>query len=82
MEDTDFKDCCDLIKRKSPEIKCDFTNINEIFNILKKILDEHIISLTEQGIHHDYWPDDEELYEIETFYNMIKREIRMKDKKK
>ena len=31
---TKFKDCCDFITSKLPNIKCDFTNIKEIKVIL------------------------------------------------
>lgn len=82
MNDSDFNDCCDFIKRKLPETNCDFTDLAHIVFVLQKILDEHIITLSANGIHHDYWPDDEELSEIETFYNMIKYEIYIKNSKK
>ena len=46
---TKFKDCCDFITSKLPNIKCDFTNIKEIKVILKNLIDKRIIYLTENG---------------------------------
>lgn len=80
MKQSDFNNCCDFIRCKLPETNCNFTDLNQIITVLQKILDEHIITLSEKCIHHDDWPDDEELCEIETFYNMIKYEIHMKNK--
>lgn len=75
MEASDFNDCCNFIINKSPKSNCDFTDLKQILAILKNILDDYIIELSVKGIHKDDWPDDEELAEIETFYNMIKFEI-------
>ena len=85
MNDSDFNDCCNFIKSRLPETQWNFDypvkNLNEIINILQKLIDERIISLTESGIHHDDWPDDLELADIEAYYSMIKREIYHKNKK-
>ena len=70
---TKFKDCCDFITSKLPNIKCDFTNIKEIKVILKNLIDKRIIYLTENG--NDDLRNDLELSDIEDFYNMICREI-------
>lgn len=67
-----FENCCRFIQEKLPNTTCDFTDINEIKKALKNILDDHILSLTECGIHHDDWPDDMELSCIEAFYAMIR----------
>lgn len=71
---TQFKDCCDFITSKLPNIKCDFTNIKEIKVILKNIIDKRIIYLTENG-NDDDLRNDLELSDLEDFYNMICREI-------
>ena len=70
---TKFKDCCDLITTKLPNIKCDFTHMKEIKVILKNLIDKRIIYLTENG--DDDLRNDLELFELEDFYGMICREM-------
>ena len=72
---TIFKDCCDFITSKLPNIKCDFTNIKEMKVILKNLIDKRIICLTENGNNDDDLRNDLELNELEDFYNMICREM-------
>ena len=67
---TKFKDCCDFITSKLPNIKCDFTNIKEMKVILKNLIDKRIIYLTENG-NDDDLRNDLDLFELEDFYGMI-----------
>ena len=78
---TEFKDCCDFITSKLPNIKCNFTNIKEIKVILKNLIDKRIIYLTENGNNDDDLRNDLELSELEDFYNMICREMYYQKKK-
>jgi hypothetical protein len=77
---TKFKDCCDFIKSKLPNIKCDFTNIKEIKVILKNLIDKRIIYLTENGNNDDDLRNDLELSDLEDFYGMISREMYYQNK--
>jgi hypothetical protein len=78
---TEFKDCCDFITSKLPNIKCDFTNIKEIKVILKNLIDKRIIYLTENGNNNDDdLRNDLELNDIEDFYGMISREMYYQNK--
>jgi hypothetical protein len=78
---TKFKDCCDFITSKLPNIKCDFTNINEIKVILKNLIDKRIIYLTENGNNDDDdLRNDLELSDLEDFYGMISREMYYQNK--
>lgn len=61
------------IVSKLPNIKLDITNLNEIKNILKNLIDERIIYLTENG--NDDLDNDLELVDLEDYYNMISLEI-------
>ena len=79
---TTFKDCCDFITSKLPNIKCDFTNIKEIKVILKNLIDKRIIYLTENGNNDDDLRNDLELCDLEDFYNMICREMYYQKKNK
>jgi hypothetical protein len=79
---TKFKDCCDFITSKLPNIKCDFTNIKEIKVILKNLIDKRIIYLTENGNNNndDDLRNDLELSDLEDFYGMITREMYYQNK--
>lgn len=76
---TEFKDCCDFITSKLPDIKCDLTNLKEIKVILKNLIDKRIIYLTENG--NDDLRDDLELVELEDFYGILSREMYYQHKK-
>jgi hypothetical protein len=80
---TKFKDCCDFITSKLPNIKRDFTNTNikEIKVILKNLIDKRVIYLIENGNNDDDdLRNDLELSELEDFYGMICREMYYQNK--
>ena len=77
---TKFKDCCDFITSKLPNIKCDFTNLKEIKVILKNLIDKRIVYLTENGNDDDDLRNDLELSDLEDFYGMISREMYYQNK--
>lgn len=78
---TEFKDCCDFITSKLPNIKCDFANLKEIKVILKNLIDKRVIYLTENGNNDDDLMNDLELNELENFYGIISREMYYQNKK-
>jgi hypothetical protein len=80
MNNTEFKDCCNFITSKLPNIKCDFTNLKEIKVILKNLIDKRIIYLTENGNNDDDLRNDLELVTLEDFYGMASREIYYQNK--
>jgi hypothetical protein len=78
---TEFKDCCNFITSKLPDIKCDFTNLKEIKVILKNLIDKRIIYLTENGNNDDDLRDDLELNDLENFYRIISQQMYYQNKK-
>lgn len=79
---TEFKDCCDFITSKLPNIKCDFTNLKEIKVILKNLIDKRLIYLTENGNNDDDdLMNDLELNDLENFYRIISQEMYYQNKK-
>ena len=78
---TEFKDCCDFITSKLPNIKCDFTNLKEIKVILKNLIDKRFIYLTENGNNDDDLMNDLELNDIENFYRIISQQMYYQNKK-
>ena len=78
---TKFKECCDFITSKLPNIKCDFTNLKEIKVIVKNLIDKRIIYLTENGNNDDDdLRNDLELSDLEDFYSMISKEMYYQNK--
>ena len=78
---TEFKDCCDFITSKLPNIKCDFTNLKEMKVILKNLIDERLIYLTSNGNNEDDLMNDLELNDLENFYRIISQEMYYQNKK-
>ena len=78
---TEFKDCCDFITSKLPNIKCDFTNLKEIKVILKNLIDKRLIYLTENGNNDDDLMNDLELNDVENFYRIISQQMYYQNKK-
>ncbi len=78
---TEFKDCCNFITSKLPDIKCDFTNLKEIKVILKNLIDKRLIYLTENGNNDDDLRDDLELNDLENFYRIISQQMYYQNKK-
>lgn len=78
---TEFKDCCDFITSKLPNIKCDFTNLKEMKVILKNLIDERLIYLTANGNNEDDLMNDLELNDLENFYRIISQQMYYENKK-
>ena len=78
---TEFKDCCDFITSKFPNIKCDFTNLKEMKVILKNLIDERLIYLTANGNNEDDLMNDLELNDLENFYRIISQQMYYQNKK-
>ena len=78
---TEFKDCCDFITSKLPNIKCDFTNLKEMKVVLKNLIDERLIYLTANGNNEDDLMNDLELNDLENFYRIISQQMYYQNKK-
>ena len=78
---TEFKDCCDFITSKLPNIKCDFTNLKEIKVVLKNLIDERLIYLTANSNNEDDLMNDLELNDLENFYRIISQQMYYQNKK-
>lgn len=48
-----------------------FHNIKTFDKILHKLIEEREVELTQNGIHHDDWPDDELIIQLTEYINII-----------
>lgn len=81
--DKQFKECCDLITYKLPNVEHDFTNLPKIKVVLKNLIDERVIYLTNNYSNdEDVLRNDLELVDLEEFYAMIGRKIYYQSKQR
>jgi len=73
MSENSFEDICKYIVEKFPQYKDNILNNMKISELLKKLLDDRMNELTVLGIHHDDWPDDDGIQEIEEYINIISK---------
>jgi hypothetical protein len=73
MNEITFEDVYQYIVEKFPQYKNNILSIKTISELLKKQLDDRMDELTVIGIHHDDWPDDDDIQEIEELINFINK---------
>jgi hypothetical protein len=71
MSEITFEDVYQFIVDAFPQYKNDKLSVNKIKELLKKLLNDRMDELTVAGIHHDDWPDDDEILELGEYINII-----------
>ncbi len=68
-----FEDIYNFIVDEFPQYKNNKLNISQMTVLLYKLLDKRMVELTEEGVHHDDWPDDEEIQDLENYIHIINK---------
>jgi hypothetical protein len=71
MSETDIKEVIEFIKSSFPNFKKTAINCNEILVLLNKLMNDKIVELCENGIHHRDWVDNEEIQMLEDYIDIV-----------
>ena len=71
MSDYTFEYVYKFIVDAFPQYKNNELSVSKMTELLKKLINDRMHELTVNGIHHDDWPDDEEILDLEEYINIV-----------
>jgi hypothetical protein len=71
MTENTVEDVYKFVVDVFPQYKNNILSVSKMIELLNKLLNNRMDELTVAGIHHDDWPDDDDIQEINEYIDII-----------